>query len=566
MPFGKNVKCSKTAVIVFYVSMLVTTTKAIQNVSGIIPDYIDNRNGSLSGQLNGGPDMEDTELRGFPFEEEIFRCICSSTLGGCDENGMCNTSGQCFTFMNSAKSSENQKKGCFTHNQGRMQCLEKGSVAVHCCIGDLCNKARIETEENNTSHLVVIIISVFLGFVFLSAIAAFFVHRMHVRRMQELEKQREAGRLEGGLRATRVNESTLADWMESATSGSGSGLPFLVQRTMARQIQLVNCIGKGRYGAVWKGMWQDEPVAVKVFASRDEQSWARETEIYNTVLLRHSNILGYIASDMISRNSDTELWLVCYYHPNGSLYEYLQHNELDHQLMLQLCLSAANGLTHLHTDILGVCGKAAIAHRDVKSKNILVKSDLTCCIADLGLAVTHNPEEGKIVIPKNNHRVGTKRYMSPEVLDESLNTSSFECFKQADVYSFGLVLWEVARRCISGGIVETYQPPFYDAVGYDPSFDEMRKVVCVDGYRPVVPNRWTSDDTLSIISKLLRETWCKTPSNRLTIHRVKKSLLKATEQLAPQVTKQNYTDISPLLSLAPKVDEKTYAHNLLEQN
>ena len=65
--------------------------------------------------------------------------------------------------------------------------------------------------------------------------------------------------------------------------------------------------GKGRYGSVWKGSWQGEPVAVKVFASRDEQSWARETEIYNTVMLRHSNILGYIASDMTSRNSETEV-------------------------------------------------------------------------------------------------------------------------------------------------------------------------------------------------------------------------------------------------------------------
>lgn len=35
-----------------------------------------------------------------------------------------------------------------------------------------------------------------------------------------------------------------------------------------------------------------ESVAVKIFSSRDEQSWFRETEIYNTVQLRHDNILG----------------------------------------------------------------------------------------------------------------------------------------------------------------------------------------------------------------------------------------------------------------------------------
>lgn len=51
-------------------------------------------------------------------------------------------------------------------------------------------------------------------------------------------------------------------------------------------------LGKGRYGEVWRGLWHGENVAVKIFSSRDEQSWFRETEIYNTVLLRHDNILG----------------------------------------------------------------------------------------------------------------------------------------------------------------------------------------------------------------------------------------------------------------------------------
>ncbi len=48
----------------------------------------------------------------------------------------------------------------------------------------------------------------------------------------------------------------------------------------------MECVGKGRYGEVWKGYWRGESVAVKIFSSRDEKSWFRESEIYQTVMLR----------------------------------------------------------------------------------------------------------------------------------------------------------------------------------------------------------------------------------------------------------------------------------------
>lgn len=63
------------------------------------------------------------------------------------------------------------------------------------------------------------------------------------------------------------------------------------------------------------------------------------------------------------------------------------------------------------------------------------------------------------------------------MLDESINCSNFESFKRVDVYSFGLVLWEIARRCDIGGVYEQYQLPFYDVVEPDPSVEEMRKVL-----------------------------------------------------------------------------------------
>ena len=43
-------------------------------------------------------------------------------------------------------------------------------------------------------------------------------------------------------------------------------------------------------------------------------------------------------------------------------------------------------MSHLHTEIFGTKGKPAMAHRDIKTKNILVKRDGTCAIADFGLA------------------------------------------------------------------------------------------------------------------------------------------------------------------------------------
>ena len=73
----------------------------------------------------------------------------------------------------------------------------------------------------------------------------------------------------------------------------------------------------------------------------------------------------------------------------------------------------------------------------------------------------------------------------------------FEAFRRVDIYAFGLVLWEMCRRTVTSGIVEEYRPPFFDMVPCDPSFEDMRKVVCVDQYRPAIPNRWASDPVIS---------------------------------------------------------------------
>lgn len=121
----------------------------------------------------------------------------------------------------------------------------------------------------------------------------------------------------------------------------------------------------------------------------------------------------------------------------------------------------------------------------------------------------------------------------------------FEALRRADIYAIGLLYWEVCRRTLSGGIAEEYkgnykfiaflnlflinQPfsvPYYDCVPSDPSFEEMRKVVCGDNYRPSLPNRWSSDHLLNGMSKLMKECWHNNPNVRLPALRIKKSLFK----------------------------------------
>ena len=74
-------------------------------------------------------------------------------------------------------------------------------------------------------------------------------------------------------------------------------------------------------------------------------------EIYESELLRHESILGFIGSDILAKNQQTQLCLITEYHPLGSLYDYLQYHTLKKSAMIKLALSASTGLTHLHTEI-----------------------------------------------------------------------------------------------------------------------------------------------------------------------------------------------------------------------
>ncbi|XP_042230253.1 TGF-beta receptor type-1-like isoform X1 [Homarus americanus] len=498
-----------------------------------------------------------------PPEDRLLKCVCSD----CD-SGVCETDGYCFvtiTMNTYGKTQTVKKQACLDKKQQfppdhSFKCRDghtrtdylRMKEELYCCRHDLCNSElptgnpplpSLLTEapspgsgpgkgvrEVNTSEwkwrdltLVAAVAVCLLLIVVLVAVMCYWHHRK-----QRSERIRRGfPDVESILDRSEVPlmgpHTPIRDFIELTSSGSGSGLPLLVQRSIARQIQLIEIIGKGRFGEVWRGRWRGEYVAVKIFSSRDERSWFREVEIYQTVMLRHDNLLGFIAADNKDNGTWTQLWLVTDYHENGSLFDYLMRYTVDTAGMIRMALSIATGLSHLHMDIMGNKGKPAIAHRDLKSKNILVKSNGTCAIADLGLAVRYDSNTDTVDIVPNN-RVGTKRYLAPECLDESMNMNHIDSFKRADVYALGLVYWEIARRCNTGGGCEEYQLPYYDMVPNDPTIEEMRKVVCMYKQRPIIPNKWQSCEDLRVMSKLMKECWYHNAAARLTALRIKKTL------------------------------------------
>uniref|UniRef100_UPI00358E7612 TGF-beta receptor type-1-like isoform X1 n=1 Tax=Myxine glutinosa TaxID=7769 RepID=UPI00358E7612 len=428
-------------------------------------------------------------------------------------------------------------------------CLSSGELGTHilqtktiCCDTDFCNRGPIslppaQEPENHwflriwrrepLKTALVIVISMCL--LCILAAVGFWMMRVHGVKCKGGWAEQQFGELnstgQDQLNKLFIIKGTTIHDLYDSTTGSGSGLPLLMQRTIARTIVLQQIVGKGRFGEVWRGQWHGEDVAVKIFSSREERSWFREAEIYQTVMLRHENILGFIAADNMDNGIWTQLWLVSEYHELGSLFNYLCCFTFSMEGLIKAALSITSGLAHLHMEIIGTQGKPAIAHRDLKSKNILVKKNGTCCIADLGLAVRHNSTSDTIDIAPNS-RVGTKRYMAPEVLDNSLNITHFDSFKRADIYCLGLVFWEMTRRCSNGGMHEEYQPPYYNMVPPDPSVEDMRKVICEKKIRPTIHNLWQNCEALRMMGRLMRECWYGNAAARLTALRIKKSLAK----------------------------------------
>ncbi|KAM6945799.1 bone morphogenetic protein receptor type-2-like [Aplochiton taeniatus] len=415
------------------------------------------------------------------------------------------------------------KQGCWTHLGDLQECrddrcvvtnlppqIQNGTYHFCCCSTDMCNVNFTEDfpppspttaqplyagtlQYEETIIIALATISVLAVIV----VAAFFAYRM----MHAGGKQ--------GLHNLNM--------MEAAGSESSLDLDTL---------KLLELIGRGRYGAVFCGALDERPVAVKVFTSANRQNFLNECSIYRLPLLEHDNIARFIAADeRMGGEGRVEYLLVMEYYPHGSLSRYLGLQTGDWMSSCRLAHSVTRGLAYLHTELFkGDLYKPAVSHRDLNSRNILVRTDGACVIIDFGLSMklTGNrpPRQGE----EDNaaiSEVGTIRYMAPEVLEGAVNLRDCEsALKQVDMYSLGLVYWETFMRCTDlfpGETVPDYQMAFQAEAGNHPTFEDMQVLVSREKQRPKFPEAW-KENSLAVrsLKETMEDCWDQDAEARLT--------------------------------------------------
>ncbi|XP_028770766.1 serine/threonine-protein kinase EDR1 [Neltuma alba] len=187
-------------------------------------------------------------------------------------------------------------------------------------------------------------------------------------------------------------------------------------------------IGLGSYGEVFRADWNGTDVAVKKFLDQDFSGAAlaefkREVRIMRR--LRHPNIVLFMGA--VTRPPN--LSIISEFLPRESLYKILHRPncQIDEKRRIKMALDVARGMNCLHTST------PTIVHRDLKSPNLLVDNNWNIKVCDFGLSrLKHN------TFLSSKSTAGTPEWMAPEVLRNE--PSNEKC----DVYSFGIILWELA--------------------------------------------------------------------------------------------------------------------------
>ncbi|KAH8946595.1 hypothetical protein BDL97_12G103800 [Sphagnum fallax] len=195
-------------------------------------------------------------------------------------------------------------------------------------------------------------------------------------------------------------------------------------------------IGKGGFGHVYYGKLEDgHEVAIKVL---DVKSTQGPSEFFNEVhvlsRVSHRNLVSLIGYC----HEDNQQMLIYEFMHEGSLRDHLYGDiamltveKLDWKSRMNIALNAAQGLEYLHSG-----SNQSIIHRDVKSNNILLSSNMEIAkVADFGLSRLIYGKDG--ITHVTTDVKGTIGYLDPEYfLTEYLSTKS-------DVYGFGVLLLEI---------------------------------------------------------------------------------------------------------------------------
>lgn len=204
------------------------------------------------------------------------------------------------------------------------------------------------------------------------------------------------------------------------------------------ELMLIETLGMGRVSTIYRAAWQKrraeneaavltdvQMVALKV-ATVNQQTGdtlhvdelRREADI--AAMLQHPNVC-----DLVGVAADAECFCLAYeYCEGGSLLSLLSDNSRYYEY-LPLALDIANGMAYLHS--------RQVIHRDLKPSNVLLTRDRRAKISDFGMSVANFGQE-------LTAETGTYRYMAPEVIRHESYSSN------ADVYSFGIVLWQLITR------------------------------------------------------------------------------------------------------------------------
>ena len=200
----------------------------------------------------------------------------------------------------------------------------------------------------------------------------------------------------------------------------------------ANLLTLGRLLGEGGYGSVYEGLYNGKKVAIKRIKAQHLTTEAIEE------LRKEAEIMFQLGVD-----SDyiVPLKRVCLESPhyslvmslmqNGSLYNLLHNGqELPWTIRFQIALDAAYGLADLH--------EYKILHRDLKSLNILLDDRLRAKLADFGLAKIKRESSSQSSVAK-----GTVLWMAPELFEDEPKMTT-----ASDIYSFGMVLWELLTRML----------------------------------------------------------------------------------------------------------------------